>query len=83
MTIESTEVGQAGLELHRGSDGHHRVARQQLEEPQRDDGHSFMREHSRAIRGHEREQLPCGGDRFVGDRRDAVEEEGGWESRRD
>ena len=51
------------------------MARQQLEEPQRDDGHPFLREHARAIRGHEREQLACGGDGFVGDRRDAVEEE--------
>jgi hypothetical protein len=33
------------------------VARQQLEEPQRDDGRPFMREHAGAVRGHEREQL--------------------------
>jgi hypothetical protein len=34
-----------------------------------------VREHARAIRSHECEQIPCGGDRFVGDRCDPVEEE--------
>lgn len=51
------------------------MARQELEEPQRHHPHPSVREHAGAVHRHDREQLPCGGDRFVADRCDAVQEE--------
>jgi hypothetical protein len=68
--------GLGGLyELYHRCDGHDWVTRQELEEPQCNDRHPILGEHVRAVRGDEREQLPRGGDRLVGDRRDPVEEE--------